>query len=123
MKPWMRHRQRARLGNLLVKEQQVKVDDTRAMLGPPHRLAPARAPAAHDALDCQQSPHQCVRSHFGFYFDYAVQKRSFYFAHRLSLVDRRLANDMGTRQACDSLDRLPVVGGSIAEIGAYSNES
>jgi hypothetical protein len=70
----------------------------------------------------EQPPHQRICEQFGFDFYHAVKKSAFQAADRLGFIDRGLANDASIRQVRDPLDRIPVIGGSIAQVGSYSNK-
>jgi len=110
---WMRHFEDSRVDRLLVEEQQIEIDDSRTVFAA-SLLAALDPLAAHDALEREHPAHQDFGRDFGFDLDDAVEERTLEIAHRLGLVDRGLAHDPRVRDQRDPLNRLTIIGGSIA---------
>ena len=113
MQARMRHFEDARVDRFFVEEQQIEIDDSRPVLAA-GLLAALDALAAHDALEREHPAHQDFGGELGLDFDDAVQERALEIAHRLGLVDRGLAHDPRVRDRRDPLNRLAIIGGSIA---------
>src|SRR5271163_1004962 len=109
----MRHFEDASVDRLFVEEQQIKIDYSRAVFAA-RLLATLDPLAAHDALEREHPAHQDFGRQLGFDLDDAVEERALEIAHRLGLVDRGLAHDPRFRDRRDPLNRLAIIGGSIA---------
>src|SRR5271166_3686144 len=109
----MRHLEDASVDRLFVEEQQIEIDYSRAILAA-RLLATLDALASHDALEREHPAHQHFGRQLGLDLDDAVEKRALEVAHRLGLVDRGLAHDPRLRDRRDPLNRLAIIGGSIA---------
>src|SRR5208282_2024622 len=113
MQARMRYFEYSRIDGFLVEKEQIKVDDSRPVLAA-GLLASLDPLAAHDPLQREQAAHQHFRGELGLDFDDAVQERALEIAHRFGLVDRGLAHDPRLRDRRDPLNRLAIIGGSIA---------
>ena len=113
VKPRMRHFEDASIDGFFIEEQQIEIDDSRPIFAA-RLLAAFDSLAAHDSLEREQPAHQDFGGELGLDFDDAVQERALEIAHRLGLVDRGLAHDPRIRDRRDPLNRLTIIGGSIA---------
>src|SRR5271154_4002456 len=109
----MRHFEDASVDRLLVEEQQIKIDYSRAVFAA-RLLATLDPLAAHDALEREHPAHQDFGRQLSLDLDDAVEERALEIAHRLGLVDRGLAHEPPFRDRPDPLNRLAIIGGSIA---------
>src|SRR5580704_9377339 len=109
----MRHFEDASIDRLFVKEQQIEIDYSWAVF-PARLLATLDALAAHDALEREHPAHQHFGRQLRLDLDDAVEERAIEIAHRLGLVDSGLAHDPRLRDRRDPLNRLAIIGGSIA---------
>ena len=113
MEARMRHFEDSGVDGFFIEEQQVEIDDSRPILAT-SLLAALDALAAHDALEREQPAHQDFGWNLRLDLDDAVQESALEIAHRLGLVDRGLAHDPRIRDRRDPLNRLTIIGGSIA---------
>src|ERR1700691_4426884 len=109
----MRHFEDAGVDRLLVEEQQIEIDYSWAIFTA-RLLATLDALAAHNALEREHPAHQHFGWQLGLDLDDAVEERALEVAHRLGLVDRGSAHDPRLRDRRDPLNRLAIIGGSIA---------